>query len=256
MSQFGFDYSDENGMFHLSNIPEGLRSLYVSAIGYEEYFQEDIVVLADDTTFVLCALEGNPFLPPSPSNLTAEIINARNIYLNWEEPENSDYQFLAYNIYRNNVIIQSVINEEFTDENLVNGEYSYFITAVYDVGTSLPSNTVSLVIDGTKAENQEILPPNFMLTNYPNPFRNSTTISFEFSNEQNKQKTISIYNLKGQKIRSLESGNRVTAKATKSLSHIIWNGKDDSGKPVAAGIYYYKLKTNCFSAVRKMLLMR
>ncbi|RLC50199.1 MAG: hypothetical protein DRZ79_04770, partial [Candidatus Cloacimonadota bacterium] len=235
MSQFGFDYSDENGMFELLHIPEGLRSISVSAIGYQEYFQDDIVVVADDTTFVSCALELNPFSPPSPSNLAAEIFDGYNVHLTWEEPEDSEFQFIAYNIYRNNVIIQSVITNDFTDENLVCGEYLYYVTAVYNVGTSLPTNEVNITIDGTVTENDEIPVKDFSLNNFPNPFRTSTTISFELSTEQNEQNTISIYNVKGQKIKTLECINRVDAKATKSLYSITWDGKDDFGKPVAAG---------------------
>ena len=101
------------------------------------------------------------------------------------------------------------------------------------------------------------------LSNYPNPFRTSTTISFEFSNEQNRQNernTISIYNIKGQKIRTLECINQVDAKekeskATESLFYTTWNGKDDFGKPVNSGIYYYRL-SNSQNAIGKMILIK
>ena len=106
-----------------------------------------------------------------------------------------------------------------------------------------------------------------LLQNYPNPFRTSTVISFSISNEQNQQnepKTISIYNIKGQKIRTLEQTleqtleciNHVDAKATKSLFHITWNGKDQTGKQVQSGIYFYKLKAGKSTFVKKLMLMK
>ncbi|RLC49153.1 MAG: hypothetical protein DRZ79_06395 [Candidatus Cloacimonadota bacterium] len=101
---------------------------------------------------------------------------------------------------------------------------------------------------------------NYRLYNYPNPFKNSTRISFSISNEQNKQNeqnTISIYNVKGQKIRTLECINQVDAKATKSLYSIIWNGEDNFGKKVGSGVYYYQLKTGAkISKLKKMIYIR
>jgi len=52
------------------------------------------------------------------------------------------------------------------------------------------------------------------------------------------------------------SGNcRINVKATESLSHIVWNGKDESGKQVSSGIYFYNLKNGKYSFTRKMLLI-
>jgi len=95
-----------------------------------------------------------------------------------------------------------------------------------------------------------------LLGNYPNPFRTSTTISFEFSteqNQQNEQRTISIYNIKGQRIKQLEIKNYDLG-----INKIIWNGKDESGKSVNSGIYFFKIKDkdNKFTSVKKMILMK
>jgi len=38
--------------------------------------------------------------------------------------------------------------------------------------------------------------------------------------------------------------------------NITWNGKDDSGKDVTSGIYFYKLKTNGKELTRKMLMLK
>jgi len=104
----------------------------------------------------------------------------------------------------------------------------------------------------TSVENDEIASQPILLRNYPNPFRNSTTISFGISNEQNKQneqKSISIYNIKGQRVRQFSILN--------SQLSIIWNGKDDFGKKVSAGVYLYRLNIgNKTVAEKKCILMR
>ncbi len=101
---------------------------------------------------------------------------------------------------------------------------------------------------------------------YPNPFNPSTTISFELTAKDAKDAKIEIYNLKGQKVKTIlvpESQNhRVSksAKADKSQSHplsVVWNGDDESGKPVSSGVYYYKLNVNGKTeAVKKCLLLK
>jgi len=37
---------------------------------------------------------------------------------------------------------------------------------------------------------------------------------------------------------------------------VTWNGNDESGKSVASGIYFYKLKTEEESQIKKMILMK
>ncbi|NQV18680.1 MAG: T9SS type A sorting domain-containing protein [Armatimonadetes bacterium] len=83
--------------------------------------------------------------------------------------------------------------------------------------------------------------------NYPNPFNPTTTI--EFSIEQNEQMELEIYNLKGQKIRQFSIFN--------GQSSIVWDGTDQTSKPVSSGIYFYKLNVNEETeAIRKMILLK
>ena len=93
------------------------------------------------------------------------------------------------------------------------------------------------------------------LTNYPNPFNPTTMI--KFTTENTEYTEIIIYNIKGQKIRTLDSNNHVIAETTESLHHIIWNGTDENNKPVSSGIYFYQLNVNGKTkAVKKCLLLK
>lgn len=88
------------------------------------------------------------------------------------------------------------------------------------------------------------------ISNFPNPFNPSTTIEFSIQNDSEIKLT--IFNIKGQKIKTLinnqmQGGNYST----------IWNGDDDFGKRVSSGIYYYKLNVYGKTvAVKKCLLLK
>ncbi len=99
-------------------------------------------------------------------------------------------------------------------------------------------------------ENNEITSICFLTQNYPNPFNPATTI--EFSIQNNSKVELTIYNIKGQKIKTLAKDE-----FTKGSHSIIWNGDDDSGKLVSSGIYFYKLEVNGnMSGMKKMLLLK
>ena len=95
------------------------------------------------------------------------------------------------------------------------------------------------------------------LYNYPNPFKPSgagrspaTTISFSIPNDCNVE--LSIYNIKGQNIKTLFNN-----KLVKGDHSIIWNGDDENGRQVAAGLYFYKLNLNGKTkAVKKCILLK
>lgn len=103
---------------------------------------------------------------------------------------------------------------------------------------------------GTGTINDQFPITNIQLTNYPNPFNPTTTIEFSIQNDSNIN--LSIYNIKGQKIKIL-----VQNEFTKGSHSIIWNGNDESGKSVSSGIYYYKLSVNGINeAVKKCILLK
>ena len=77
----------------------------------------------------------------------------------------------------------------------------------------------------------------FNLNNYPNPFNPNTTIEFSIQNDS--KVNLSIFNIKGQRIKIL-----INNEFQKGSHSINWNGDDEFGKPVSSGNYYYKLNVN------------
>jgi hypothetical protein len=86
--------------------------------------------------------------------------------------------------------------------------------------------------------------------NYPNPFSKSTSISF--NNCKNNVLNLNIYNIRGQLVKTLL--DRASFKSGEHSAN--WDGTDNAGKRLAAGIYFYKLSDDKESVVRKMLLLK
>ena len=104
-------------------------------------------------------------------------------------------------------------------------------------------------------ENTDIPTSIYRLQNFPNPFKDFTTITFQLSNKQNRQTELQIYNLKGQKFRQYSIFNPSKA-GHGNQSSIVWDGKDKNGNPVSNGIYYCQLHTGGFSQTKKMILIK
>ncbi len=87
------------------------------------------------------------------------------------------------------------------------------------------------------------------ISNYPNPFNPSTTITYSLP--KNMQINLDIYNLKGQKVKTLQSGKQSIGKHS-----VIWKGTDDNGRPVASGMYFYKLIMPDKVLTNKMVMLK
>jgi Periplasmic copper-binding protein (NosD) len=96
----------------------------------------------------------------------------------------------------------------------------------------------------------ESLPaPNLELTNYPNPFNPETVFSFMLS-EPGKVK-LEIYNMKGQKVKTL-----CDEWETELELNILWQGDDENGCFVSSGMYFARLEYGGRSYCRKCILLK
>ena len=94
------------------------------------------------------------------------------------------------------------------------------------------------------------LPEQFHLCqNYPNPFNPETTIRFTLPQAGHVQ--LVIFNLLGQKVRTLVDGDRKAG-----FYSLRWDGRDEFGNPAASGIYYYVIKSGNFHDTKRMILAR
>ena len=102
----------------------------------------------------------------------------------------------------------------------------------------------------TEAAETDNIPTDYYLgQNYPNPFNPGTTIEFSLPTSGNVE--ISIYNLLGQKVRTL------TNQYFGAGNHIVeWDGTADNGVSSSSGIYLYQIKSQRFIQSKKMNLVK
>ena len=140
---------------------------------------------------------------------------------------------------------------EYTYEPVLD-DFIYNLTGVVDYSFGAfklePRDNDDIDLIGSEIDEQLVSASDPQLNNYPNPFNPSTTISFNLSTEINENAVISIFNLKGQIIKTYSISNGQTS--------ITWNGTDDSGKNVSSGVYLYKLDTDNNTYSKKMILLK
>ncbi len=99
----------------------------------------------------------------------------------------------------------------------------------------------------------ELVEPIEILSNYPNPFNPSTTISFSLNTENTENTEINIFNIKGQKVKTF----LINPSTDQPINSVIWNGTDENEQPVASGIYLYQLNIDDkVIASKKCLLLK
>ena len=102
----------------------------------------------------------------------------------------------------------------------------------------------------TDEKSQQVFPTDIILhPAYPNPFNTSTTLNYElFANSMVK---IDIFNILGDPVKTV-----LNEKQAPGYKTIVWDGKNESGLPVGAGLYFYQLQTPTYIHTKKMVLVR
>ncbi len=120
------------------------------------------------------------------------------------------------------------------------------VSRLIDAGV-IPPETPNVMF---KNEDGSILADNFVLEqNYPNPFNPSTSINFYLPQAGNV--SVEIFNIAGQRVRTIADGTYSAGQ-----HQVEWNGISEDGSAVASGIYFYRLRTDDFTATKKMMLMK
>ncbi len=113
----------------------------------------------------------------------------------------------------------------------------------------IPRNNDDVVTTTTSVDDGAI-PVSFALAqNFPNPFNPETTIRYQVAELGDVK--IEIFNVLGQRVKTLI--DKVTSPGAHS---VIWSGRNDLGRPVASGVYIYKMQAADFVKVQKMLFLK
>ena len=149
------------------------------------------------------------------------------------------YQNEAYHVIVTTFILGALINGDMPNRKIeLMQKYLSFLE-----GTT----------SGTENPIQKHIPISFVLgDNYPDPFAGKTTILFKIYS-QKEPITLTVYNIRGEEIKTLYRNSEVKGSSTISL---IWDGLNKYGLPVPQGTYIYRLRVGEQSVTKKMILVR
>jgi GLUG motif-containing protein len=242
---------------------------FETANGTDDYWSYDPAGIINDGYMVLLTCRDDP-LPVVLSSFTALYINGTPV-LNWITQSETNNAY--WNVYRTPSenfgqavhLNQGYLIEgqgstseptyySFTDESPVITEntYWYWIENVEYSGANYIHGPISLTIPlDDEHEETPPLPELYGLSqSYPNPFNPYTTIKYILT--EDSLYDLTIYNMKGQKIRQLAN----TSGVADTPYYRTWDGKDDKGNDVTSGIYFYKLTTSYEVYTQKMILLK
>ena len=127
---------------------------------------------------------------------------------------------------------------------VTSGNNDSLCTAVFD-NVIINGDSVQVGVE----DNNEMLPTEFAIGNYPNPFNPTTTIRYDLPEAGVVR--IQIYDIMGSLVSELVNG-----KKNAGSYNVVWNGKNSHGKQTASGIYLYRVQLNAKIKTAKMLLMK
>ncbi|MEL6256921.1 MAG: choice-of-anchor I family protein [Bacteroidota bacterium] len=114
-------------------------------------------------------------------------------------------------------------------------------TTIYEI------NDASSSANNSSSKVAEV--PSLRLNNYPNPFSDKTLIEFELP--EAGQTSLEIYDLQGRKLKSL-----INAELTAGQHQVKWSGTDEAGNALPSGAYLYRLQSNGFIQLKKLIIAR
>ncbi|MEA2103317.1 MAG: T9SS type A sorting domain-containing protein [Candidatus Cloacimonadota bacterium] len=130
------------------------------------------------------------------------------------------------------------------DENgtAYNRSWQYTSGQWFDYTMGVPQNMMMRAVVNTDVGVNEPNPQNLnSIYNFPNPVTSTTTFKYNIQSAPQEPVEINIYNILGQRVDSVTGENGIA----------VWNPTN-----IPNGLYFYKIKTENYSATKKMLLMK
>ncbi len=145
----------------------------------------------------------------------------------------------------------------YEDEQVLAGQTYWYKLISHDLdGSHQTFGPISVSVKLSK-ELQPVngdMPAQFALQqNFPNPFNGGTDIRFAVASKENTPVSVrlSVFNLAGQKVADL-----IHADLNPGQYALHWDGRDNYGRELPSGVYFYRLSAPGFLQSRKMIFMR
>jgi hypothetical protein len=192
--------------------------------------------------------------PAVPANFAIAYNTGTGNTLSWEESPDADFQY--FRVYRASdpnftpspaTLVHETTSNGWADPDHDGGSVYYKVTALDFAGNESEPTGGGAV---TGAGNPGV-PTSFALhPNVPNPFNPVTTIRYDVP-AGGGSVSLRIYNVTGALVKTLAEGTQAAGEKS-----VTWNGRDDAGRPVASGVYFYRLDAPGYTKTHKMVLMK
>ncbi|MCK9995017.1 MAG: S8 family serine peptidase [Candidatus Krumholzibacteria bacterium] len=212
-----------------------------------------------DTTYFVATDIIRVIQPTMKSPNGGEIVTLGNPYeLIWENPDNwnVDHSNLYYTIDDGENWVEIATDVSGTSYTWIApdtpSDEVRVRVFVYDNQGFLgydSSDDLFMLMDEASAVDNSIPLAYGLAQNFPNPFNPQTEIRFELPHASNTK--LSVYDLRGRLIKDLVSGHMDAGRHS-----VLWMGRDNGGRQVASGVYYYKITSGKFTDTRRMTLVK
>ena len=142
----------------------------------------------------------------------------------------------------------------FVDGDTESGRsYSYFLEDISFTGTKNRHALLQVVMQPNPSTQNH--PTRFrLLQNYPNPFNPETWIPFELA--EATEVSLAIRDSLGRVVKQFELGVVSAGLYVSTERACYWDGRDEAGRAVASGVYYYTLHAGAFTAMRRLVILK
>jgi hypothetical protein len=216
-------------------------------------------------TIVVNNVQDQPSAPVLLDPIAGAAIRSLNPILRWRAATDADGDQVLYTIvYSTSPTLATDTDTLGTDSTAIripqflarNTRYYWRATASDGQTAPVASGIESFVVanDAVGVAQRETLPLDFALEqNYPNPFSltlPAATTQIRFALPQPARVSVRIYNALGQSVRALFDGAK-----SAGPHQLLWDGRNDRGERVSAGLYWLRLESAAFVATKKMVVM-
>ncbi|MBC8377249.1 MAG: carboxypeptidase regulatory-like domain-containing protein [FCB group bacterium] len=192
--------------------------------------------------------------PGMPGPLALLSASEDGVEIGWEMSMADDFQY--FEVYRatnpdfTDADVYATVEPMFSDGDVIIGQTYYYAVSAVDANGNMSETTNVVTTSIVSVDDLEMIPTAYGLSqNYPNPFNPTTSI--EFALPEAAEVSLEIYNLLGQKVRTL-----VTGYVPAGYINTSWDGLDQNGKEISSGTYIYRLQTADQTFSKKMVLMK
>jgi len=151
-----------------------------------------------------------------------------------------DRPVIGWRVYRNSELIATLPAgaREYVDTHGYEGA-EYRLIALHPFGQETDLGLLNLIQPGFMALEPAL----------PNPTRAGSWIHFSLG--QNGPANMSVFDVSGRRVRTLLAGE-----AAEGAASLFWDGRDEAGRELASGVYFYRLQAGERSLTRKLVLIR